>query len=74
MNYFIAKSLICLLLGFLILIELVMLMIEKAPLVDVFMLGLTLLPGRAKSKILCSCLLLRQNILLLEVVAHNFFG
>ena len=45
MDYFIAKSLICLLLGFLILIELVMLMIEKAPLVDVFMLVLTLLPG-----------------------------
>ena len=45
MDYFIAKSLICLLLVFLILIGLVMLMIEKAPLVDVFMLVLTLLPG-----------------------------
>ena len=38
MNYFIVKSLIYLLLGSLILIGLVMLMIEKAPLVGVFML------------------------------------
>ena len=45
MEYFIAKSLIWLLLVFLILIGLVMLMIEKAPLVDVFMLVLTLLLG-----------------------------
>ena len=37
MDYFIVKSLICLLLVFLILIELVMLMIEKAPLVGIFM-------------------------------------
>ena len=37
MDYFIVKSLICLLLVSLILIELVMLMIEKAPQVGVFM-------------------------------------
>ena len=37
MDYFIVKSLICLLLVSLILIGLVMLMIEKAPLVGVFM-------------------------------------
>ena len=38
MDYFIVKSLICLLLVSLILIGLVMLMIEKAPLRGVFML------------------------------------
>ena len=37
MDYFIANSLICLLLDFLILIGLVMLMIEKAPPMGVFM-------------------------------------
>ena len=39
MDYFIAKSLICLLLVFLILIGQVMLMIEKAPPVGVFYVG-----------------------------------
>ena len=74
MDYFIVKSLICLLLVFLILIRLVMLMIEKAPLVGVFMLEPILLLGWVKSKILCLCLLQRQNILLLEVVVHSFSG
>ena len=59
MDYFIVKSLICPLLVFLILIGLVMLIIEKAPLADVFMLMLILLLGRVKSKILCPCLLSR---------------
>ena len=74
MDYFIVKSLICLLLVSLILIGLVMLMIEKAPLVGVFMLEIISLLGLVKSKILCPCLLPSQNILLLEVVAQNFFG
>ena len=45
MDYFIVKSLICLLLVSLILIGLLMLMIEKAPLVGVFMLELISLLG-----------------------------
>ena len=45
MDYFKAKSLICLLLDFLILIGLVMLMIEKAPLVGIFMQEPILLLG-----------------------------
>ena len=73
MDYFKAKSLICLLLDFLILIGLVMLMIEKAPLVGIFMQEPILLPGWVKSKILSLCLLQKQNILLLEVAVHSFF-
>ena len=45
MDYFIVKSLIYLLLVSLILIGMVMLMIEKAPLVGVFMLDLISLLG-----------------------------
>ena len=45
MDYFIVKSLICHLLVSLILIRLVILMIEKAPLVGIFMLELILLLG-----------------------------
>ena len=50
MDYFIVKSLICLLLVFLILIGLIMLMIEKAPLVGVFYVGANLVAWMSKKQ------------------------
>ena len=48
LDYFIVKSLICLLQVFLILIGLVMLMIEKAPLVGVFYVEANLVTWMSK--------------------------
>ena len=39
-----------------------------------FYVGANLVAWMSKNQILCPCLLQRQNILLLEVVAHSFFG
>ena len=50
MDYFIVKSLICLFLVFLILIGLVMLMIENAPLVGVFYVGANLVAWMSKKQ------------------------
>ena len=49
-DYFIAKSLICLLLDFLILIGLVILMIEKAPPVGLFYVGANLVAWMSKKQ------------------------
>ena len=50
MDYFIVKSLICLLLVFLILIGLVILMIEKAPPVGLFYVGANLVAWMSKKQ------------------------
>ena len=39
-----------------------------------FYVGANLVAWMSKNQILCPCPLQRQNILLLEVVAHSFFG